>query len=213
MLLEPEKTSIPVSFLESCFNVFSFTARLHFFSPIILRRRISALFSSIIYMLIFFAITPHKLLSDLALNSGAEGVILIFSSFQVNSSARFRGGCQTQQRRGHAVTVHKAVTPGRHEWTTFVELLIYTVSLLAFSASAAAATTRGSNNLSPPTAWKGAGKAPPPPRQKRWIRQTYTHIKGWLQQKPQSAKGCRPRAKSGLSGRLIIPPKTSHFHI
>lgn len=100
MLHEPEKTSIPVNFLESCFNVFSFLRRLHHSSPItLLCQPISALFSSIIYMLIFFAVTPHKLLNDLALNSRAEGAIPNVPSFQVDASARCSSLSDATKRR------------------------------------------------------------------------------------------------------------------
>lgn len=133
-------------------------------------------------MVIFFAVTPHKLLNDLALNSRAEGVIPKFSSFQLNSSsAWYRGACQTQQRSGHAVNVNKAFITELYEWTTFVELLIYTLDSLAFSVSAAAAATQGSNAFNSPNSMERSEKKPP---QKRWIGETYTRIKGWVQQKP-----------------------------
>lgn len=159
-------------------------------------------------MVIFFAVTPHKLLKDLALNSRKEGVIPNFSSFQVNSSAWYRGACQRQQRSGYAVNVNKAFITEPYEWTTFVERLIYTVDLLAFPASAAAATTRGSNAFNSPNSMERSKEKPP---RKDGIRETYTRIKGLGAAEAPKCKRLQAESKQRAQREAYYPTKEVLF--
>lgn len=127
-------------------------------------------------MLIFFAVTPHKLLNDFGFELQQKGRSRILLPFKSTHLRGIEENCQTQQRRGRAVNVNKAFITELYERTTFVELLIYTDDSLAFSASAAAATAPGSNAFNSPSSMERSEKKPP---RKDGSEKRIHELKGW----------------------------------